>query len=525
MPASLDAPSAEVFDELVRASSILSRETAASNLISVLVDQALDITRSDLACLYFYDDASPASLKLLYRRGRYEVPKQIKRRGELVDFLGDSREALVVLRRGEPFFAEIFLNDAMNSAIALPLYTPSAEIGILILNGRQDSFFGRERFYFLDAFTKLAAGMLHNTELLDELKTKLRQIEALERYQENVFSSMTNLLITTDLDGEIHYFNDVAAERLGLSEDKIGLKIQDLFKGRISPAIMRGISGAFSSQSEILGMEGIYRGEREMDFSLNISPLKGKRGKFEGLTLLFTDQSRERELKKQVNVVKEQRRVIKDMFARYLSQEVVDSLVKTPDMVKLGGDKKIATIFFADIRGYTSFSENKEPEEIIEILNAYFAEAVEIIVRHRGYIDKFIGDAIMAAWGVPMQSEEEDAVSAVSCALEIQELIRSKDRSFFLGPAKDLRVGIGMHTGSLVAGNLGSARRMDYSVIGDTVNVAARLEGVAGPGQVVITQATRDLIGRRFKVEEREPVKVKGKEQPLHVFNVLKQVS
>ena len=115
-----------------------------------------------------------------------------------------------------------------------------------------------------------------------------------------------------------------------------------------------------------------------------------------------------------------------------------------------------------------------------------------------------------------------------TCALpilEIQELIRSKDRSFFTGPAKDLRVGIGMHTGPLVAGNLGSSRRMDYSVIGDTVNVAARLEGVAGPGQVVITGSTRELIGRRFKVQEREPVKVKGKEQPLHVFNVLKQVS
>ena len=525
MPAIQDAPSAEVFDELVRASAILSRETSASDLISVLVDQALDITRSDLACLYLEGDDSGAALKLLYQRGRYVVPKQIKRKDELVDFLRDSREALVVLRRGEPFFFEIFLHESMNSGIALPLYTPNAEIGILILNSKNPSFFDRERFYFLDAFTKLAAGMLHNTELFDELKEKLRHIEALERYQENIFSSMTNLLITTDLEGKIRYFNDAAAERFSLEENQLGVELKEHFKGRISPAIMRGITSAFSSRSEVLGIEGIYRGEKDIDFSLNISPLKGKRGKFEGLTFLFTDQSRERELKKQVKVVREERRVVKDMFARYLSQEVVDSLVQKPELVKLGGDKKIATIFFADIRGYTSFSENKEPEEIIEILNAYFSEAVEVIIKHRGYIDKFIGDAIMAAWGVPMQSEEDDAVSAVSCALEIQELIRSKDRSFFTGPAKDLRVGIGMHTGPLVAGNLGSSRRMDYSVIGDTVNVAARLEGVAGPGQVVITGSTRELIGRRFKVQEREPVKVKGKEQPLHVFNVLKQVS
>jgi class 3 adenylate cyclase len=117
-------------------------------------------------------------------------------------------------------------------------------------------------------------------------------------------------------------------------------------------------------------------------------------------------------------------------------------------------------------------------------------------------------------------SQEQDAELAVSCALEMQELVRSRDRTFFRGDASKLRIGIGMHTGPLVAGNLGSSERMDYSVIGDTVNVAARLEGIAGPGEVVITSSTRELLSSEFKLEKRDAVKVKGKHEPIDIFNV-----
>ena len=514
-------PGIQTIEELLRTSSLLFEDRSKSSLIAVLVEQAQDVSGSDIAVLYAYP-----KLAMIHKRGKSSTPQNLDAAGELAVFMEDCGEALVLNGGNDLFFKEAFLNEKVKSAIVLPLFTPKRKIGLLVLGSFKENFYGRNRLSYLDAFTKLAGGMINNTELFQEVKDKLREIEALQRYQESIFSSMTNLLVTTDEKGNIHYFNKAAAERLRLEESHLGKSLYSFVKDSMGKSILEQIEKSGTEYKEILGLEGIYkRDEGDMDFSLNISPLKGKRGKYEGLTLLFTDQSMERELKEQMDVAVEERRVIKDMFARYMSGEVLKSLMDSAEDVHLGGDRKTATIFFADIRGYTSFSEGKDPEVIVEILNEYFSEAVEIVIKYNGYIDKFIGDCIMAAWGVPIVNEEKDAVAAVSCAVEIQNLVKSRERKFFKGIASGLKVGIGMHTGHLVAGNLGSSRRMDYSVIGDTVNIAARLEGVAGAGEVIITEKTRDLIGDHFKLKELEPVKVKGVEKPLHIFNVLKMVS
>jgi len=515
-------------EELVRASALLTTDQSRTSLISILVEQAQDISKSEIGALYVYPVNKPKqnTLKMIFKRGKYDIPQSFPMESDLIKFLEDCGEALIVHSKEDPFFQESLLSLKMNSAIVLPLNTAKRKIGILILNSKKEDFYGKNRLHFLDAFTRLSGGMVHNVELFQEVKQKLKEIEDLQLYQESIFSSMTNLLITTDKNGNIHYFNQAAAERLGLNKQNIDTDMSAFFKKSLNKKLLKEIVATENSHKEILGLEGIYSKENiEMDFSLNISPLKTRLGKHEGLTLLFTDQSKEQELKQKANMAVEERRIVKDMFSRYMSADVLKNLMESPELVQLGGSKKDATVFFADIRGYTSFSEGKEPEYIIEILNEYFSEAVEIVIKYNGYIDKFIGDCIMAAWGVPVVNQDKDALSGVSCAIEIQELVKSKSRKFFHGKASHLQVGIGMHSGPLISGNLGSSRRMDFSVIGDTVNIAARLEGVAKAGEVIITQQTRDLIGDHFKLKELEPVKVKGKDKPLHIFSVLKQVS
>ncbi|QEN09931.1 PAS domain S-box protein [Oceanispirochaeta crateris] len=515
-----------VLDELVRASALLADEGDFKSLISVLVEQSLDITRSDLAALYLFKNPENknSDLKLMYKRGAFEVANELLADTELVEFINECEKSVVLQERKPGPFDDLFVHPLMNSGIALPLKTSKSRIGILILNSRKALFYNKNSFNFLDSYTKQASGMLQNSRLYRELKDYVKKIEDLERYQESIFESMTNILITTDENNKIEYFNHIAEESMGLDEESIGVPLSQYFKKNLSRKVLNATEKVGATGQEILGMEGIYKrnnDERDMDFSLNVSALKGVRGKHKGLTLLFTDQTREQELKATAKVATEDRRVIKDMFARYLSNDIVQNLMDSPEMVKPGGGTKHATVFFADIRGYTSFSEDKSPEYIIEVLNEYFSEAVEIVIKYGGYIDKFIGDCIMAAWGVPMVNETEDAVKAVSCAVEIQNLVKDKDRQFFKGKAESLKVGFGMHTGDLVAGNLGSSRRMDYTVIGDTVNLAARLEGVSEAGEIIITEDTRKHLDDRFIIESRDAVKVKGKIKPIQIYNVV----
>ena len=510
----------DILEETVRLCASLSRENKLSAMISILVEQSLDISKSELAGLYLYPE-SGGNPKLVYKRGWYSLPPELSRRSELISFAEDCNETIVLLSRKKSPFAGVLLDKKMNSGIILPIMVPTERLGFLILNSDRENFYSGERFRFLESVSKFAGGMLHNSVLYTQLQEHLRRIEAMERYQNSIFTSMSDFLLTTNSDGSLHYFNEAAERKLGLNEDSIGKNINELFKKSLTPKVLRTIDSIEKSGEVILGLEGILKRPGEnIDYSLNITPLKGKRGKHEGLTLLFKDQSAEKEMKNRMSVAIEERRLIKDMFSRYLSNDIINHLMESPNLVSPGGSKKIATVFFADIRGYTAFSETKEPEVIIDILNEYFTEAVEIVINHGGYIDKFIGDCIMAAWGVPLSNESEDAMKAVKCAVEIQRLVASKERKFFRGQAKTLKIGIGMHSGPLVAGNLGSSRRMDYSMIGDTVNLAARLEGVAGPDEIIITGSTRRMLDDSFNLEKRTPVKVKGKKDPIEIFNV-----
>jgi class 3 adenylate cyclase/PAS domain-containing protein len=526
-PVDPDLPTEE---DLVRASALLTQERNFRDLVSIFVGQAQDISRVDMAAFYVLKDTEDrkSDLKLAIKKGRYAVPETLPGGSEMMCFLRDCRESLVFNNNQEPtrkyetFMKEVLINPEMKSGMALPIVSFPREIGVLFVGARTPCFFNRKRFFFLDAYTKLASGALQTSLLFGETRAQDRKIDSLERYQESVFNSMTNMIVTTDAVGQIYYFNEPAGKAMGLTEEDLGSHLENAFRRSLSARVINAILTSMEEGDEILGLEGIFRGEdKDMDFSLNVTPLVTPRGKKEGMTLLFTNQTREKELKKTVKIVNDERRVIKDMFARYMSQEVMTSLMESPDSIKLGGDKREATVFFADIRGYTSFSEGRDPEDIVEILNEYFSEAVENVMVYKGYIDKFIGDCIMAVWGVPMQPKKDDAINAVSCAIAIQNAVRSSKRKFFRNEAARLRIGIGINTGPLVAGNLGSIQRMDYSVIGDTVNLAARLEGAAGADEIIISQATRNHIGNNFKLEKRKPIRVKGKEKPIQIYNVL----
>jgi adenylate cyclase len=203
---------------------------------------------------------------------------------------------------------------------------------------------------------------------------------------------------------------------------------------------------------------------------------------------------------------------------RFLSPEVAEMAMANPD-VRLGGANQKATVLFADIRGFTGISENLEPARIVEILNEYFTRVSEVIFDHGGMIDKFMGDAVMAVFGVPI-SKGNDAAAAVETAIEIQKLMLEMNRDAAVRQWPELRIGIGINTGIVTAGNIGSPRRLDYTVVGDTVNIASRLMSSAEGGEVLISQSTAAGIGDTFNLRKLPPVRLRGRSEPVRVFRV-----
>lgn len=206
---------------------------------------------------------------------------------------------------------------------------------------------------------------------------------------------------------------------------------------------------------------------------------------------------------------------------RFLSPEVAEMAMANPD-IRLGGANQQATVLFADIRGFTAISESLEPARIVEILNEYFTRVSDVISDHGGMIDKYMGDAVMAVFGVPI-SKGKDAASAVETAIQIQQLMVEMNRDAAARHWPELRIGIGITTGIVTAGNIGSPRRLDYTVVGDTVNIASRLMSSAEGGEILISESTAADIGDAFNLQQLAALQLRGRSEPVRVFNVVWQ--
>ena len=218
------------------------------------------------------------------------------------------------------------------------------------------------------------------------------------------------------------------------------------------------------------------------------------------------------------NIREEERK--RGIYQRFLSPQIVDEIMNKAKTISLGGRRQNVTILFSDIRGFTEITEAKPPEYIVDLLNEYFGEMIDIIFKYGGTLDKFIGDGLMAVFGTPIYYKDH-AKRGMAAALEMQERLkalnmRNRKRGFV-----ELAVGIGINTGSVIAGNIGSEKRMEYTVVGNGVNIANRLEGLAQGGQILITESTyNELKGLKLDVEKLKQVQVRGKRGAMDIYQV-----
>jgi class 3 adenylate cyclase/CheY-like chemotaxis protein len=210
-------------------------------------------------------------------------------------------------------------------------------------------------------------------------------------------------------------------------------------------------------------------------------------------------------------------RFIKNTFGRYLSDEVVESLLESPEGLKLGGEMRRVTIMMSDLRGFTQFSERLGPTQVVHMLNRYLGAMTEIILRYQGTIDEFIGDAILAIYGAPI-TRPDDARRALSCAISMQLAMDIVNRENEAEGLPTLEMGIAIHSGEVVVGNIGSDRRTKYGVVGPPVNITGRIESYTVGGQVLVSEETVKAAGEHVIVGERMEILAKGAKAPVVVY-------
>lgn len=217
----------------------------------------------------------------------------------------------------------------------------------------------------------------------------------------------------------------------------------------------------------------------------------------------------------------EEREFIRNTFHKFVDKGIVEELLKNPDKVKVGGDRKKVSVLFTDIRGFTPMSESMSPEDVVALLNRHFSSMLPIIKNNGGVLDKFIGDAMMVTFGTPF-SKDDDALRAVKTGLMMRDMRMALNEERKKEGKGAVHIGIGINTGYVVAGNIGSEERMEYTVLGDAVNIASRIEGLSREEDVIITEDTyREIMDSIIVSHDKEEVSLKGKSQPVTIYRVV----
>jgi len=219
-----------------------------------------------------------------------------------------------------------------------------------------------------------------------------------------------------------------------------------------------------------------------------------------------------------------EKKAITGMFSNYVGKSILDELLKYPEKLKLGGEDKTITVFFSDIRGFTTLSEKLTPQELVSHLNVYLSAMTDIIFKYEGTLDKYVGDEIMAFWNAPVEQKNHVELACLA-ALEMMSKLKELNASW--PEARRLNIGIGLNTGIMTVGNMGSKSRMDYTLMGDNVNLGARLEGTNKfySTNIIISEFTYEHVKDRFVCRELDTIMVKGKKKPVTIFEIMDTAS
>jgi adenylate cyclase len=385
--------------------------------------------------------------------------------------------------------------------LAMPVVNKTARIvGVVQVLNKAGGPFTLDDERRLRSFVAQVVAALENAQLFEE-------VLQLKNYNEGILKSLTNGVVTLDVDGRIEKVNEAGARILATAEnDLVGQTAATVFANS-NPWIVKSLSFvAQTGKTDFHADVDLRRRDGQtISVNLNVAQLLSIDDKPSGAMLVLEDITREKR--------------VRTTMARYMAKEVVDKLLEQGGEDALSGSSQEATVLFSDIRRFTTIAERLGTRMTVTLLNEYFTEMVEVIFASGGILDKYIGDAIMAVFGAPMQNPF-DADNALKAANEMLRALRRVNERRAAEGKEQFEIGVGLSTGEVMAGNIGSVKRMEYTVIGDTVNLAARLESATKHygATILLSEATVARLASRADLREIDLVRTKGFSRPALIY-------
>ena len=426
-----------------------------------------------------------------------KIKKQIfNTRSGFLSELNKSKKSFIISQNNK------FNHDLFDSSYCLvsPILYDKNLVGAIILFDKETREglcdFEKNDIKLLDAISMQTSIAYQNVKLLESLKKS-------NKLNENIMSSITTGIVEVNLFGEIEFANKEALRLLNKEEEEIiGNHYLIIFEN--NDHLLELIQKVESEQERVFENEFELKSKRKkISVNLSCSPVFDEQKSFSGIVIALDDLSK-------INKVK-------STFKKYVSKNIVDKLLENEDSLNLGGTESDITILFSDIRGFTSMSEKLSPTEIVKLLNKYFKSMIDVVFKYNGTLDKIVGDELMVLYGVPLKSED-DTDNAVKTAIKMFQSLDKFNEVIIKEGYKPFKIGIGINKGKAVSGNIGSEQQMNYTVIGDTINLGARLCSHAKSGEILISSSVKDVISDDYAFKKIPSIEVKGKSKPIEVW-------
>lgn len=481
-----------------------------NEVLSEVMDAIIQLTQAERAILLLLEEESGELVVQVARnmdRETIEKSQSFEISRSIVQTVAKTGEAVVTTNaQADPRFSaqESIISYNLRSILCAPLRIKEKIIGVIYADNRVASgIFGDADRDMLAAFANQAAVAIENARLFREIRNHLQEITEMRDLMNNVFESITSGVITIDREDQISLYNRAAERILGLPADsalrQVYQNLVEVMALSIEELVETVKANGSTQHAEVDIAVRMRSGMTTLN--LTLSPLQDMQNESLGVAMVLNDVSETKRL---------------ESVRRYLPPALVDQ-VRDLDAAQRP-QRRTLSVLFADVRGFSTFSEYLDPEKLIQVINGYFTEAVRAITRFEGLTDKFMGDAVMALYNTPLNPQENHVERAVRTALMIQESMKAYHAS--LPPERQLHFGIGVHVGEAVIGNVGSSLRKDYSAIGDAVNLAKRLQETAKPDQIIVSEAVYAQVKHLVKGDALMPIRVKGRQGLEQVYNL-----